>query len=519
MKIKSLHLALAAVLLSALAAPLAAARPAPDGAARVVRSGSLHEPLGIDPAQIWDDTSSFYVSNIFDTLVNLAAQTLRIEPSLAVSWETSQDGLTWTFNLRRGVRFQDGTPFDADAVVFTFSRQMDPANPNRLTDFPLFYEIFTYLKTVRRISQYQVQFILSEPFFPFLPSLTADCAAIVSPAALKKAGAAFARRPVGTGPYKLTSWQKDKRLVLTANPDYWRGRPLIDEYIDTIDPRGEVLSTMFREGTVDIIYAYSISKMASYKKQDWVQVVASPYLSVTYVVLNSARPALKSRGVRQALCHAWDPRAVKLVFQDYVMPIHSLLPQAMTGDIPEGTPLDFSLAKAQALLKKESAGGEIELEMLVQKDDGLIFQLLSMYAKNLKQVGVKLRLTRLDPAAYAQRIARGDFDLSYSGWVADYPDPDSILFPLMSERLQKQGFANISGCKRKDFPAMLTQARREGDAKKRLAIYRAINRAMVNDGLVLPIFQDKRVILANRKLGNVQPNPLGRIFIYDFKMK
>jgi len=511
MKIKCMNLALLAVLLTAFCVPLFAAR--------VVRSGSLRDPLGIDPAQIWDDTSSFYVSNIFDTLVNLAAQTLRIEPSLAVSWETSQDGLTWTFNLRRGVRFHDGTPFDADAVVFTFSRQMDPANPNRLTDFPLFSEIFTYLKTVRKISPYQVQFILSEPFFPFLPSLTADCAAIVSPTAVKKSGAAFARRPVGTGPYKLSSWQKEKRLVLTANADYWRGRPLIDEYIDIIDSRAELLSNMFKEGTVDILNAYSISRMASYKKQDWIRVVATPYLSVTYVVINSARPALKSKGVRQALCHSWDPRALKLVFQDFMMPIRSLLPQAMTGELPEETPLDFSLAKAQALLKKEGPGGEIQLEMLMQKDDGLNFQLFSIYAKNLKQVGVKLRLTRLDPDAYAQRIARGDFDLSYSSWVADYPDPDSILFPLMSERLLKQGYANISGCKRKDLPAMLTEARREGDARKRLSIYRALNRAMVNDGLVLPISQDKRVILFSHKLDNVQSNPLGRIFIYDFKMK
>jgi peptide/nickel transport system substrate-binding protein len=511
MKIKSMNLALLAVLLPALFAPLTADR--------VVRSGSLREPEGIDPAQIWDDTSSFYVGNIFDTLVNLDRQSMRIEPSLAVSWETSRDGLTWTFNLRKGVRFHDGTPFDADAVVFTFSRQMNPANPNRLSDFPLFFEIFTYLKTVKKISPYQVQFILSEPFFPFLASLTADCAAIVSPTAVKKDGAAFARQPVGTGPYKLSSWQKDKRLVLRANPDYWRGRPLIDEYIDTIDPRGEVLNTLFKEGTVDIVYAYSISKMVSYKKQDWVQVVASPYLSVTYVVLNSARPHLKSKAVRQAICHAWDPRAVKLVFQDFVVPIHSLLPQALTGDVPEETPLPFSLAKAQALLKKESAGGEIQLEMLLEKDDGLIFQLFSMYAKNLKQVGVKLRLTRLEPADYAKRIAQGDFDLSYSGWVADYPDPDSMLFPLLSERLQKQGYANISSCKRTDLPAMLIQARRESDAKKRLAIYRAINHAVVNSGLVLPIYQDKRVILSNRKLGGVQPNPLGRIFIYDFRMK
>jgi peptide/nickel transport system substrate-binding protein len=511
MKIKMKSPVLAAVLLLALAAPLAAAR--------VVRSGSLREPDRIDPAQVWDDTSSFYVNNIFDTLVRLDPQTMKIEPSLAVSWQASQDGRTWTFQLRRGVRFHDGTPFDADAVVFTFFRQMDPANPNRLSDFPLFAEIFTYLKTVQKTGPYQVQFILSEPFFPFLATLTVECAAIVSPDAVKKAGAAFARQPVGTGPFKLSSWQKDKRLVLTANRDYWRGRPRIDEYIDTIEAQAEVLNKNFKDGLLDIIYSYSISKMISYKNQDWVQVVATPFLSVTYAVINASRPPLNHTGVRQALARAWDPQALKLVFQDYVLPIHSLLPGSVLGGGKDGRPPVFSLARAQALLKKELGDREIQLEMLLQKDEGLLFQLFSMYARNLKQIGVKLKLTRLTPAAYAGRIARGDFDLAYSGWIADYPDPDSMLFPVLSEQLQKQGYANAASAKRLDLQAQLALARREGDAKKRRAIYLGIDRTLVADGLVIPLYQDKRVIIFDRKLGNIRPDPLGKLFLYNLQMK
>lgn len=511
MKIKMKGPAVLTLLFLLTAAPLMADR--------VVRSGSLFEPTGIDPAQVWDDTSSFYVGNIFDTLVQLNPQTMKIEPSLATSWETSKDGRTWTFNLRRGVRFHDGTPFGADAVVFTFFRQMDPANPNRQHDFPLFADIFTFLKTVRKIGSHQVQFILSEPFFPFLATLTVDCAAIVSPSAVKKYGANFARQPVGTGPFKLSSWQKNKRLVLTANKEYWRGRPGIDEYIDTIEPRSEILNNYFKEGMLDILYTYSISKMVSYKKQDWVKVIATPCLSVTYAVLNAARPPLNRKAVRQALCHAWDPRALKLVFQDYVLPIHTLLPKGLMADEPEERPIDFSIAKAQALLKKEGLGREIQLEMLLQKDAGLLFQLLSMYAKNLKQIGIKLKLTRLEPNAYEQRIAQGDYDLANSGWIADFPDPDSMIFPLLSEELQKQGFATIAGSKRKDLQAQLIQARRERDAKKRQALYQNLNRTIIADGLVIPLYQDKLVIIFNRKLGSIQPNPLGKFSLYDLQMK
>jgi peptide/nickel transport system substrate-binding protein len=511
MKTTNKALAASLLLILAMSVPLAAGR--------VLRAGSLREPEGIDPAQSWDDTSAFYVNNIFDTLVRLNPQTAKIEPSLALGWETSPDGKTWTFHLRQGVRFHDGTPFDADAVVFTFLRQMDPSNPNRQRDFPLFADIFTLLKTVKKIDPYQVQFILREPFFPFLATLSVECAAIVPPGAVKKAGADFAAKPIGTGPFKLSSWQKKKRLVLDANKDYWRGRPQLDQYIDTIEPRGETLSNYFQQGLLDIIYSYSISKMVSYKKQDWVQISNTPSLSVTYAVVNASRPLLSRKGVRQALSHAWDPRALKLVFQDYVLPIHTLLPASLIANEAEAHPIDFSLAKALALLKKEGIDHEIQLEMLLSKDDGLLFQLFSMYGRNLKLVGIKLKLTRLDAEAYAARIARGDYDLAYSGWIADFPDPDSMLFPLLSAQLQKQGLANISGAGRRDLDDRLKAARRESDAKKRLAFYRGINLSVIADGLVIPLYQDKRVIIFTRKISRLQPDPLGKLYLFDLQLK
>ncbi len=516
MKIRYIPQALLVLLLLDLAVPLAGGPPA---TARVLHSGSPNEPSSIDPACVWDDTSAFYVANIFDTLVRLDPRTMKIEPSLATSWETSRDGRTWTFNLRRGVRFHDGTPFGAEAVAFSFFRQMDPANPDRRTTFPMFAEIFTYLTAVKKTGPYQVQFTLSEPFFPFLASLTVECAAIVSPTAVKKLGADFARHPVGTGPYKLSSWQKGKRLVLAANPDYWRGQPGIDEFIDIIEPKSEMLNKRFLAGALDILSTYSISKMIGYKKLDWVQVISTPYLSVTFVVLNSARLPLKRKGVRQALGYAWDPRTLKLVFQDYVLPIHSLLPHGLLEEGGEARPTGFSLAKARELLKKENAGNELQLEFLLLKDDGLIFQLLSIYAGNLKQVGVKLKLTRLEPNVLAARIAAGDFDLAYSGWIADYPDPDSMLSPLLSEPLLKQGFANVATGRRRDLLEQLTRARRERNPGQRHALYRDIDRILIGDGLVIPLYQDKRVIIFNRRIANIKPNPLGKLYLFDLKMK
>jgi ABC-type oligopeptide transport system substrate-binding subunit len=240
---------------------------------------------------------------------------------------------------------------------------------------------------------------------------------------------------------------------------------------------------------------------------------------VTFLVINAARPKLNRKGIRQALGCAWDPRALKLVFQDYVLPIHTLLPKGLVaneGPVPAG---EFSLGKARALMKKEGVSGEIQLEMLLQKDDGLLFQLLSMYARNLKQIGIHVKLTRLDAQALAARIALGDYDLAYSGWIADYPDPDSMIFPLLSAQLQVQGLANIAGAKRRDLDELLKAARRERDAKKRESLYGDINRTIIADGLVIPLYQDKRVIIYNQKIGRVQPNPLGKLFLFDLSVQ
>lgn len=508
MIIQRLGRALPALLLL-LASPLAAGY--------TVRGGSTVEPVSLDPARAWDDTSSFYIANIFDTLVRLDPRTLAIEPSLATRWQTGDGGRSWTFHLRRNVRFHDGTLFDADAVVFSFQRQMDPANTRRKEEFPLFYEIFNFLKEVRKLDAYQVRFTLSEPFFPFLASLTADCAAIVSPAAVKKSGGAFARRPVGTGPFQLRSWQRNKRLLLDANRDYWRGRPRIDEYVGIIEPQAELLGKYFEEGKIDMLSTYSISRMASYRKLDWVRICAEPLFSVTYLVLNSARPLLRSLNLRRALCHAWDPRALKLVYQDHVLPIHSLLPPGLAGAGGAGPPLEFSLARARELLKKEGWNAESQLEILVRREEGLFFQVLSMYARNLKQAGVKLKLTRLDAEEYTRRISGGDYDLAYSSWIADYPDPDSMLYPLLSAKLQLQGFATAAGSGRKDLLRRLIGARGESDAKKRLAAYREIDRVFVSDGLILPVYQAKLVVLFNRKIGSIQPNALGKLLLFDLQ--
>ena len=337
---------------------------------------------------------------------------------------------------------------------------------------------------------------------------------------MKKAGAAFARQPVGTGPFKLSSWQKDKRLVLTANQEYWRGRPSIDEYIDTIEPRAEVLNKYFKDGMLDIIYSYSISKMISYKKQDWVQIIATP-LPLGHLCRDQRRPAAAEsrKAVRQALCHAWDPRALKLVFQDYVLPIHSLLPGGLMAANRGEQPLGFSLAKAQALLKKEGAGARDPAgDALAERRRAALPAVL-----HVRQEPEADRRQAETDAPGPDGLRPPHRPAATTTWPTRagspiIPTPTACCSPCCRSSCKNRASPTSPAASAPTCTA-LDAARREGDAKNARPSTGASTAPSIADGLVIPLYQDKRVIIFNRKLGNIQPDPLGKLFLFDLQMK
>ncbi|HKQ66515.1 MAG TPA: ABC transporter substrate-binding protein, partial [Methylomirabilota bacterium] len=199
--------ALAAVL---LAAPAAAQTPR-----EVLVVGMEAEPPGLDPGQALGLHTLRVTAEIFETLVGTANDSTDVVPGLAESWTTSSDGLVWTFKLRRGVRFHDGTPLDAAAVKFTFDRVIDPGHPhNKSGKWSFVSGYLATVKSVEVVDPQTVQLHLKYPTASLLALLALPNCAIVSPTAFMKAPAEFDSKPVGSGRYKLESWERGSRLVL-----------------------------------------------------------------------------------------------------------------------------------------------------------------------------------------------------------------------------------------------------------------------------------------------------------------
>jgi len=188
----------------------------------------------LDPG---DSTVSQVLDNIFEGLVQFKVGTTSIEPCLATSWEISADGKEITFHLRKGVKFHDGTDFNADAVVFSFSRQYDPNHPHhQYGKWSYWAYMFSDIKEVKKIDDYTVKLILKKPNVSILASLAHNKVSIVSPANAEKYKEDAFKHPSGTGPFKFVEWVKDDHITLEANENYWQGRARLDQLIFKVIP-------------------------------------------------------------------------------------------------------------------------------------------------------------------------------------------------------------------------------------------------------------------------------------------
>jgi len=492
--------------------------PALVNSEQIIRSGIGYEPTTMDPAEAWDDTSTFYITNIFDRLVDIDHDTLKIRPSLATGWGSNKDGTIWKFRLRKGVRFHDGNKFDADAVVFSFRRQIE--NKYKYGEFVLFKEVFPFLKRVTKSGKYEVKFELNAPFFQFPATLSVDCASIISPEAMKRKKEKFREFPVGTGPYILLKWQKGKKVVLSANQDYWKGKPGIDQYISICEPKIDRLFEMFRKQQIDILTIFSLSKMIVLKAYPWVGYSYSPSLSTNYIAFNMKNRYLKKLRVRQALNYLWNKDILKLVYQEHVEPLCSLFPKGMKGYDCDLDNYPISVDKARKLLEKEGLRKGFGLTFVIRRSADLSLHLVDIYSRNLRKVGIRLKVESVSDDEYMSRIKRGEYDMTISSWIADYPDPFSIINPLFSERIQSEGFANFaSGQGNEDLKKMIFESRKIKDPEKRDRFYIKLNNMVVKRALLIPLYQDINLVLYNKKIGRLNIDKFGKIYIFDIGKK
>src|SRR5437773_147720 len=481
MSVTTAWLALVALMIGpGMAVPAA---PQPAGTLVV---GLVAEPVNLDPAQVTDLNSNRVGRRIVETLVTFPEEKTDVVPGLAESWTISNDGLQYTFKLRKGISFHDGTPFNAAAVKFSIERQFNESHPAyKLGKYPFANYFFGNVKAVEVLSDDRVAFLLKEPRASFLAVLTAAAASVVSPTAVMRSGLDYPSRPVGTGPFKFASWDRGQRVVLEKNPSYWKFPVKVDRVIYRPIVEDQARLTELLTGTLDLIVGVPPDFVGQLESSPKITLLKQVGAHVWYLGINNQKKPFDDKRVRQALNYAVNKDSI---VRDVLKGTGSLsrgpvLPNTWGADAAlKAYPFDPDRAK-KLLAEAGYPSGFSTTLWVPESGSGMQspVAMSTVIQSNLKAVGVNVALQTMEWGAYLAKLRTKEQDLFALSWMAGNEDPDMVMYPLLHSSQWTPNGPNRALYKNERFDDLLSQARQVTDQTKRAALYREAQKILVED--------------------------------------
>ncbi len=444
----------------------------------LIDSRDNYDPRSLDPALSTDVPTGRAVSYVFDGLTRFTPRA-QVMPDLATSWQLAADGVSYTFHLKRGVRFHDGTPFSASDVRHSWERVLDPKTRGG-RGWPL-YPIrgakefaagtASSISGLDIVDDSTVRITLTEPFAIFPKMLAMPATAIVP----KVTPANFGEHPIGTGPWRFVAWHHDDYLLFARNADYHDGAPLADSLEARIIPELSTAEAEFEAGNVDVLQVpaqESPSWEANEETKPLLQ--SAPSLRLIYGAINTTRGPLRDARVRQAINLAVDRGTIlRRLMGGRGTLAAGVIPPSLDGYDPALAPFPYDTARARALLREAGYPNGIDIELWTSQSEQFprIAQTIQAY---LGRVGIRVKLVQRDASSMREAARNGKTDIALKDWYADYPDAENFLYPLLHSANRGVG-GNVSFFSDPAFDSVVTAARREPDDQKRIALYRQAN--------------------------------------------
>ncbi|MEJ2479981.1 MAG: ABC transporter substrate-binding protein [Acidihalobacter sp.] len=476
--------------------------------------GQSAEPKSLDPAVDTAVTDFRILENIYDGLVRYKSGTLQPVPALAKSWTISKDGLTYTFNLRHDVKFQDGTPFNAEAVKFNFDRMLDKKDPYHDTGpFPQAF-FFSDVKHVTVVDPYTVQFILKKPYAPFLSNLAYPTGLIVSPAAVMKYGKNYGSHPSGTGPFELVQWDRNNKVVLKRNPHYWNGEAKLKTVIyrpisDTNTRVSELLS-----GGIDVMFGVPPNSLRLFEHNANFKIHQQVGPHVWFVILNAKDGPLKSKLVRQAMNYAVNKKAiVKNVLKGTAEVANGPTPPAFAWAYNKKLqPYPYDPAKAKKLLAKAGYPNGFSTTFYVtQGGSGMLspVEMGTAIQADLAKVGIKVKIETFEWNTFLSKVnagLKGNVGMAEMAWMTNSPDTLPFL-ALRTQAWPSKGGFNSGYYSNPEVDKLLEEARSTSDQAKRAELYKKMQVIVHNDAPWIFVANWKQNAVTSTKVKNFHLEP------------
>jgi peptide/nickel transport system substrate-binding protein len=480
------------------------------------------DPTGLDPEAVLNNTSGFVMATVYDGLVKYKPGTVDVAPGLAESWDISGDGLTYTFHLRKGIKFHDGSDLTAEAAAFTYDREVNKDNPlykDAQGDYGGFPFIGDYIANVvtkvEAVGQYDVKFTLNRKFSPLLSNLSIPPGFVMSMDALKKYGKGINENPVGTGPFKFVEWKKDDHITVEAFDGYWGPKPKIQRIVFQIVPEPAVRALKIQRGEGDVAWPIDPKDVAGLKGTSSSDVLEQPGLNVNMGDFNLQRPELQNKSLRQALNYAINKQEIadKLYSGAATAEMGVLPPTswAFNADI-KGYPFDPD--KAKALLKDAGYSGqslEFDSYTVARGYNPLGSKLAEAIQQYWQDVGVNAEIKTSEWTQYRADHRAAKLFIALGGWQADTGDPENFLGVFFNS--VNKGGVNTSFYDVPEVDQLLNSANEETEQAKRKDLFNQAERRIVDDAPWLFISHMKQQVAINKRVQNFVMQPT---YIYYF---
>jgi peptide/nickel transport system substrate-binding protein len=503
--------------------------------------GTSSDPVVLDGALVSDGESLRVIDQIFETLVSLKPGTTELEPGLAESWELSDDGLTYTFKLREGVKFHDGTAFNAAAVCTNFDRWYNFTgsfqNPSASYYWQTVFGGFaktdpdsgapaeSYYQSCNAVDDGTVEIKLTKPSSAILGALSLSSFAIASPKALEEFGAdegtvddegvfrptgTFGtEHPIGTGPFKFDSWTRGDRLTIVRNDDYWGDKAKLDKVIFRPISDNAARLQALQTGEIQGYDLVEPQDVETIEGDDNLQILDRPAFNVAYVGFNQKQKPLDNIKVRQAIAHGLNRQEVVDNFYGGRGEVaKEFMPPEVVGYADDVTEYEFDPAKSKQLLQEAGLTLPVPITFWYPSDVSRPYmpdpkRNFEAFRASLEQAGFKVTpKTAPWSPDYLGNVDEGNAQVYLLGWTGDYGDPDNFVGTFFQNPQKAWGFDN------KEIFTALADAETETDLEKREDLYKEANRKIMDFLPGVPYVHTKPALAFAANVKGYQPSPV-----------
>jgi peptide/nickel transport system substrate-binding protein len=470
--------------------------------AKTIVIGRNEDSRNLDPVTQDGNVNIWVFNLVLEGLVKTNDDGTKIEPALAKSWDISEDGLTYTFHVREGLKYSDGSPVTGEDWVWSLLRARD-------TKESTWKFAMEAVADVTAPNDTTVVIKLKEAWAPILADLAMFNCTVQSKTYYDKVGAeAYTQKPLGTGPFYFSKWKKGEYLLLKKNTHFWKeGLPKTEEIKFVVVPDDNTRVMQLQAGGVDIMTFVPYNRMDELNNDPNLVAMGVPSTSTRYIVLNNNVKPFDDVRVRKALQHGTNKEAiVRFVLYKYGEPAKGLAPKSGLFYNDDIKPYGYDVKKAKELLAEAGYPKGFKTEVLVRSGNAVYEQIATILKEQWKQIGVDVNILSLESATAVEKYRGMKHQVTLSGWTNDMNDPSQQVNYVI---IPGPAHAYYTDWKSEEAVDLAQQGNRELDLAKREAMYKKIQAIHYDETPMIPIFHGTYPVVINKNVEGFVQTPLG----------